>query len=74
MLRASSPRERLEQVRVLPASAVVVAGRGGSDSDQVDVDVEAVTRSDHVAKYPPVRVDAIGRRFGDETDGGSGRQ
>jgi hypothetical protein len=44
----------------------VEVGGGGTDGDEADVHVDAVADADDVAQQPPVLIDAIGHRLGQQ--------
>ncbi len=74
MVRPRPSCEEIESPGKESAAAEVEVRRGGADRDEVDVHVEAVPHSDHVAQQPAVLVDTVGLRLGDQADERAGRQ
>jgi hypothetical protein len=68
---ASPQSEPLKQGGVPPSPAVVEVRPGGTDPDELHVDVQAVFDADDVAEQPPVLIHAVGCRFRVQADTGA---
>src|SRR4029450_4163489 len=60
--------EILPSVRVLAPAVPVEVGRGGTDSDEADIHVDAVADADDVTEQSPVAVHSVGYRLRKEAN------